>query len=103
MRLRQVVFVARELDPSVERLRSALGLGDPYADPGVAEFGLRNAVFAFGGDFIEVVAPVRPGTAAGRRLEHRGEGGDMVIVQGDDLAAGRAPPPGPRHPARVAG
>ena len=88
-RLRQAVFAAPELEPAVGDLRAALGLGEPYADPGVGLFGLRNAVLALGGDFLEVVAPTREGTAAGRHLERHGAGGYMLIVQVDDLAAAR--------------
>jgi hypothetical protein len=90
VRLRQAVLVASELEPAVSRLREALGLGEPFADPGVGVFGLSNAVLALGSDFLEVVAPTQPGTAAGRHLERRGEGGYMLIVQVDDLAAARA-------------
>lgn len=90
MRLRQAVFAAAELEPAVGRLRAALGLGEGYADPGVGEFGLRNAVLGIGTDFLEVVAPVRPGTAAGRHLDRRGEGGYMLLIEVDDIAATRA-------------
>src|SRR5947209_13677120 len=57
MRLRQAVIAARELEPVVERLRSELGLGEPFSDPAVDYFGLRNAVFALGDTFLEVVTP----------------------------------------------
>src|SRR5918992_2816996 len=90
VRLRQAVLVARELEPVAERLRTELGLGEPFADPNVAEFGLRNAVFALGDVFLEVVAPMQDGTAAGRYLErHGGDGGYMVIFQLDDLESAR--------------
>jgi hypothetical protein len=90
VRLRQAVLVAAELDPVADALRRELGLGEPFADPGVGEFGLRNAVFALGDQFIEVVSPTRPDTAAGRHLErHGGDGGYMVIFQLDDLEAAR--------------
>ena len=90
-RLRQAVIAARELEPVVERLRSGLGLGEPYGDPGVEYFGLRNAVFALGDTFLEVVSPLRPGTAAGRQLDRReGDCGYMVMAQLDDLAGARA-------------
>ena len=89
MRLRQAVFVSADLEPAVSALRGALGLGAPYADPGVALFGLRNAVMALGGDFLEVVAPAQEGTAAGRHLDRRGPGGYMLIVQVDDIHAAR--------------
>ena len=91
VRLRQAVLVAAELDPVADRLRAELGLGEPYADPAVAGFGLRNAVFALGDAFLEVVSPVQEGTAAGRYLErHGGDGGYMLIFQLDDLDGARA-------------
>lgn len=91
VRLRQAVMVAAELEPAAERLRDELGLGEPYADPGVGAFGLRNAVFALGDAFLEIVSPVREGTAAGRYLERRGgDGGYMLIFQLDDIEGARA-------------
>lgn len=90
-RLRQVVLAARELDPVASQLRETLRLGEPFADAGVAAFGLRNAVFALGDCFIEVVSPVQDDTAAGRWLDrHQGDGGYMLIFQLDDLDAARA-------------
>ena len=67
-RIRQVVLAARDLDPVANTLRDALHLGEPFSDPAVEHFGLRNAVFALGDTFIEVVSPVRrapPGPGAG--------------------------------------
>jgi hypothetical protein len=90
-RIRQVVLAARELEPVSERLRATLGLGEPFSDPGVGHFGLRNAVFALGDCFIEVVSPVRPGTAAGRLLDRRGgDCGYMLMFQVGDLGDARA-------------
>ena len=72
------------------QLRATLGLGEPYADPGVAHFGLRNAVFALGDTFLEVVSPTRPDTSAGRLMERRGgDCGYMLMFQVKDLAAAR--------------
>jgi hypothetical protein len=93
VRLRQVALVARDLEPVVEAVRHELGLDDtePFRDPGIAAFGLHNAVMEVGDTFLEVVSPVRPDTTAGRYLERRGgDGGYMVIFQVDDLAAARA-------------
>ena len=91
MRLRQAVLVARELEPAIAVLRAQLGLGEPFRDPGVAEFGLANAVFAIGDCFLEVVSPLGEGTAAGRYLERAGgDGGYMVIFDLRDLDAARA-------------
>jgi Glyoxalase-like domain len=89
VRLRQAVLAARDLDAAVARLREALPLGEPFADPGVGHFGLRNAVMALGDTFVEVVSPVREDTAAGRHLDRRGDGGYMVMFQLDDLAGAR--------------
>lgn len=56
-------------------------------------FGLRNAVFALGDTFLEVVSPLEPGpsTSAGRLLERRGRDcGYMVMVQVPDLTGARS-------------
>ena len=89
-RIRQVALVARNLDPVVADLCAVFGLEVAFNDPGVAEFGLRNAVMPVGSTFLEVVSPAREGTTAGRLLDKRGgDGGYMVIVQTDDLEAAR--------------
>ena len=89
-RLRQVALVAHDCDRVAGELRQAFGLAEPFHDPGVGQFGLTNAVFAVGDTFLEVVAPARPGTTAGRYLERRGgDGGYMAIFQMPDLAAAR--------------
>jgi len=90
MRIRQVALVARELEPVVSDLCAVLGLEVGFRDPGVAEFGLTNAVLPLGTTFIEVVSPARADAAAARFLErHGGDGGYMVLVQTADLAADR--------------
>jgi hypothetical protein len=87
LRLRQIALVARALAPVVAELRDVFGLEVAYRDPTVSTFGLENAVIPVGHQFLEVVAPVREGTAAGRYLERRGgDGGYMVILQCDDHA-----------------
>jgi hypothetical protein len=90
-RLRQAVIAARDLDAVAGRLRSELGLGAPFSDPGVGYFGLRNAVFALSDTFLEVVSPVREDTAAGRLIARRGgDCGYMLMFQVDDVAQARA-------------
>src|SRR6478609_3996707 len=92
LRLRQIALVARERDPIVDQFNSELGLDVAFNDPGVDVFGLHNAVMPVGNQFIEVVAPIKEGTAAGRYLDRRkGDGGYMVILQtGDEHAARKA-------------
>ncbi len=88
-RLRQAVIAVGDLDPAVALLRAA-GLGEPFADPAVSYFGLRNAVFAIGDTFLELVSPIDEGTAAGRLIERRGgDCGYMAMLQVDDAAAAR--------------
>jgi hypothetical protein len=90
LRFRQAVIAARDLDAAVADLRAALPLGEPYADPNVDFFGLRNAVMPLGDTFVEVVSPARENTAAGRFLDRRGDGAYMAMFQLDDLAGARA-------------
>jgi len=89
-RLRQVAVVAHDCGRVADELRQTFGWPPPFHDPVVAEFGLTNAVFAVGDTFVEVVAPTRPDTTAGRYLVRRGgDGGYMAIFQVPDLAAAR--------------
>ncbi len=97
-RLRQAVLVAEELEPVETALRETLGLGAPFRDPAVAEFGLVNAVFALGDCFLEVISPLRAGTAAGRYLAGHGNGGYMAIFDLEDLDGGESPGAGAGGP-----
>jgi len=90
-RLRQVALVAHDLERVVADLHDAFGLEVAYRDPSVASFGLHNAVLPLGNQFVEVVSPVREGTAGGRQLERLGgDGGYMVICHTDDHPTVRA-------------
>ncbi|MEM7663119.1 MAG: VOC family protein [Pseudomonadota bacterium] len=88
LRLRQLVIAARDAG-TIDLLREQLGLGEPFIDPGVAEFGLTNAVFAIGDQFLEVVVPVSTAAPATRFIDRYGEGGYMAIFQAPDVAAAR--------------
>jgi hypothetical protein len=85
MRIRQIVFAARDLQRNADALQRVLALDAPFADPGVAEFGLHNAVFVFGDQFVEIVSPTQGSTTAGRLIDKRGDGGYMLILQTDDF------------------
>jgi len=90
MRLRQVVIAARDLDATVADLTAVLGIRVGFNDPGVAEFGLVNAVMPVGDTFLEVVSPVSPSAPARRFMDRRGgDGGYMVMIQSSDLDADR--------------
>ena len=90
MKLRQCVFVAKDLESSREDLCNTLGLEVAYRDPGVAKWGLANVVCPTGHDFLEIVSPTQAGTSAGRYIDRRkGDGGYMVILQVADAVAER--------------
>jgi hypothetical protein len=85
LRLRQVVIAASDLQATRTRIEDDLGLPHVWADPGVAHFGLRNALYAIGDCFLEVVSPVQPDAPAQRFLDRAGhDAGYMVIVQTTD-------------------
>lgn len=91
LRLRQIAWVAERLAPVEKEIVDVLGVEVCHRDPQVSSFGLENALFPIGNQLLEVVAPVREKTAAGRYLERRGgDGGYMVITQCDDHARRRA-------------
>ncbi|MEN3974498.1 VOC family protein [Emcibacter sp. SYSU 3D8] len=84
-KLRQLALVARDLASVEADLSAIFGLEVAYRDPAVAKWGLENIVVPVGNQFLEVVAPTRPGTTAGRYLDRRGgDGGYMVILQTED-------------------
>ena len=88
IRLRQIALVAHDLDAVVGELCERLAVTVCFEDPGVAEFGLRNALVTVGDQFLEVVSPTEEGTTAGRLLDKRGgDGGYMTIYEVDDLDA----------------
>lgn len=90
LRLRQIALVAERLEPVEQALIDVLGVAVCYRDPAVATFGLENALFPVGNQFLEVVAPTREGTAGGRYLQRRGgDGGYMVICQTNEHQARR--------------
>lgn len=85
LRLRQICLVAPTLAPAVEQVRRVFGVEICHRDEAVAKHGLVNALFVFGHQFLEIIAPAREGTAAGRFLVRSGgRGGYMVIFDTDD-------------------
>jgi Glyoxalase-like domain len=86
LRLRQLCLVAHDLEPVVEDLKAVFDIDVCHRDPAVAKYGLHNALLPIGNSFVEIVAPTRDETAAGRYLDRRkGNGGYMVILDTDDL------------------
>src|SRR6202140_5169953 len=85
MRLRQICLVAPHLEPVISDIAEIMGLNVCYRDGNVAKYGLENALLPVDTILLEVVAPFRPGTAAGRFLDKTGgHGGYMAIFCCDD-------------------
>ena len=84
LRLRQICLAAPRLAPVIDDLQAIFKVQVCYRDPNVGHFGLENALIPIGTDFLEVVAPIKPDTAAGRFISRsRGHGGYMAIFQTD--------------------
>ena len=92
MRLRQVVIAARDLETTVAHLTAVFGIEVSYRDPGVAEFGLVNAVMPIGDTFLEVISPVADRAPARRFLDRRGGDGGYMPLK---MVATSAPPTKP--------
>ena len=91
MRLRQVAFMAHKIEPVAGRLEAVFGLQVGFRDPGVGYFGLANVVMPVGGEFLEVLEPIREDASGARYLARRGgDAGYMVILQDADALAHRA-------------
>ena len=85
LRLRQICLAVPLLDRVVDDLQAIFGLSVCHRDPGLAAYGLENALLPVGTDFLEVVSPIQADTAAGRFIERtRGHGGYMAIFQAED-------------------
>ena len=80
MRLRQICLVAPQLAPVVSDIAGIMGLDVCYRDGNVAKYGLENALLPVDTILLEVVAPFKGGTTAGRFIEKTGgRGGYMAI------------------------
>jgi hypothetical protein len=85
MRLRQICLVAPHLEPLIPDISAIMGLEVCYRDGNVEKYGLVNALLPVDTIMLEVVAPFRDGTAAGRFIEKTGgRGGYMAIFCCDD-------------------
>jgi hypothetical protein len=82
IRLRQIAFAANDLATAEQALSAALNVRLCYRDPNIGVFGLRNALYPVGDQFLEIVSPVEPDTTAGRLLDKRGgDCGYMALFQ----------------------
>ena len=87
LRLRQICLVSNRMEHVIGQLTSVFGIKVCHIDNAVHKYGLENRLMPIGNQLLEVVAPIRDGTAAGRYIERRGgDGGYMVITQCDDVS-----------------
>ena len=80
MRLRQICFVADDLESALSELTFIFNTEICFRDPGVGHFGLSNGLLEVGGDFIEVVSPKEEDTTAGRFLEKMGGDSSYMLI-----------------------
>ncbi|HEV7158704.1 MAG TPA: VOC family protein [Caulobacteraceae bacterium] len=90
MRLRQIALAVSDLESTAKALNTAFGLGIAYRDPAIIHYGLANALLPVGGEFIEVLTPVRDDVTAARFLARHGDAGYMLIFQVGDAERERA-------------
>lgn len=84
-RFRQICLVAPKLSDVEADISDILGAEVCFRDPAVGKYGLENALWSLGDQFLEVVAPIQANTAAGRFIEKSGgQGGYMAIFDCDN-------------------
>lgn len=82
LHIRQICLLSSDLVRVVDELTHVFGLQVCHRDPVVAKYGLENVLLPIGSDFLEIVAPIKDDTAAGRYMSRRGgDCGYMVIAQ----------------------
>lgn len=85
LRLRQICLTAPALGPAEALLTDVMGLEVCHRDGNVGKYGLENALWPVNDRFIEIVAPTKDGTAAGRFMERNpGGAGYMLIFDCDN-------------------
>lgn len=90
LRLRQIAVAVADLDGACSQAEKVFGVSEPYRDPGVARYGLCNAVYRLGNTFLELLSPTIEDTTVGRFLAKQGgDCGYMVILQTDAIEEAR--------------
>ncbi|TWE07887.1 hypothetical protein [Rudaeicoccus suwonensis] len=86
--LRQLVFLAADLDTTLATARAEFGLREGISDAaGMAQLGFVHQVLTIGRTHLEFTAPLSPDTGPGRLVAHRGDIGYMVVIQVADIDA----------------
>jgi hypothetical protein len=90
--LRQVVIATYDNAAAGQLLRSRLGLGTGFVDPGLETISMTDTTIPVGGGaFLELISPWDMTTSLGRWLDKAGgSGGYMLAIQHPDVAGVRA-------------
>lgn len=80
LRLRQVCLASSTIEQDAADIGAIFGLRICHRDPRVMTFGVENVLFVVDSTFIEIVAPIEPGTAAGRFLDRKGGLGGYIAI-----------------------
>jgi hypothetical protein len=84
--IRQLVFLAADLESTLASARRELGLNAGVKDEkGMAELGFIHEVLTIDQTFLEFTAPLSPDTMPGRLVARRGDLGYMVVIQVADI------------------
>lgn len=86
--VRQLVFLAADLEATLAEARRELGLNEGVNDSaGMAELGFIHQVLAIDQTFLEFTAPLGPDTMPAKLVAKRGDLGYMVVMQVEDVDA----------------
>lgn len=89
--IRQLVFLAADLESTIAAARQHLGLKPGINDAeGMARLGFIHEVLTIDQTFLEFTAPLSDDTMPGRLVARRGDIGYMVVIQVADVEATKA-------------
>lgn len=90
-KLRQVIIAAEDNAAAGALLRSRLGVGTGFVDPGLETINMDDTTIPVGnGSFLEIISPRDASTSLGRWLAKAGgSGGYMLAIQHSDVAGVR--------------
>ncbi len=90
-KLRQVIIAAEDNAAAGDLLRSRLGLGRGFVDPGLETINMDDNTIPVGNEtYLEIISPRDPETSLGRWLTKAGgSGGYMLAIQHSDVAGVR--------------
>lgn len=91
-KLRQVIIAAEDNAAASALLRSRLGVGTGFVDPGLETINMDDTTIPVGnGSYLEIISPRDPSTSLGRWLAKAGgSGGYMLAIQHSDVAGVRS-------------